>query len=423
MGWSSVSDYVNQVTVNKKYWASPWNKITPTVMTAGRWYDQFLAAGESGIGYHGNYVRNSNFDSIANWTGNGAGGWLWNVAGTFVHTIGTTGGLTQTSGVTLEAGVVYTVIITTSAVSGTVGLTVSLGGGAAGTAITTATTTIQAVTAGATQVISIDCNTAFGCTIDNFYVIPGAINGQSPRFTPYSAETVQGGIWPGALTGGTASKHLITMSGQTAGGTTVPITLQLVDLLGCYGRVDANLATAITFGNTLTLPRHTDGAGVRAYSVVAPTTLGANAHNFVASYTNQAGTAGRSFPQTTAGTVSAVNSHISHSGTAANNIGPFLPLQSGDTGVRSIQTWQQTTAGGTASTFQNIVLAYPIMELQLTTQFLLAERDLFNQFPTLPEVQEASATSGACLAWLMYSGAATPANTNFFGALRFAWGG
>lgn len=423
MGFSSTSDYWNQVTQNKKYWASPWNKITPTVMTAGRWYDEFLAAGESGAGYHGNYVRNSFFDSIANWTGNGAGGWLWNAAGTFVHTAGTTGSLTQTSGVPLESGVTYTVIITTSAVSGTVGLTVSLGGGTPGTAITTATTTTQAVVAGAGQDIVITANTAFGCTIDTFIVIPGAINGQSPRFTPYSAETVQGGIWPGALTGGTASKHLATMSGQTAGATTVPITLQLVDLLGCYARVDANTASAVTFANTLTLPRRTNGAGVRAYSVVAPTTLGANAHNFVANYTNQAGTEGRSFPQTAAGTVSAVNSHISHSGTAANNIGPFLPLQSGDTGLRSIQSWQQTTAGGTANTFQNIVLAYPIMELQLTTQFLLSERDLFNQFPTLPEIQESAATSGACLAWLMYAGAATPANTNFFGTLRFAHGG
>ena len=76
MGFSSTSDYWNQVTQNKKYWASPWNKITPTAMTAGRWYDEFLASGESGAGYHGNYVRNSGFDSIAGWTGNGAGGWL-----------------------------------------------------------------------------------------------------------------------------------------------------------------------------------------------------------------------------------------------------------------------------------------------------------------------------------------------------------
>jgi hypothetical protein len=420
MGFSSVSDFVNQVTVNKKSWLSPWNKITPTVMTAGRWYDEFLANGESGQGYHGNYVRNSGFDSAANWTL--GTGWAWGATGVMTKTAGVASNLDQTSGITLENGVTYTVIITTSGVTGGQ-IQIQLGGGTAGTAITTSTTTTQAVVAGAGQTISIVANSTFAGSVDNFYVIAGGTNGQTPRFAPYAAETVQGGIWPGALTGGTASKHLITMGAQTAGATTVPITLMLVDLLGCYARVDANTASAITFANTLTLPRHTDGSGVRAYSVVAPTTLGASAHNFVASYTNQSGVAGRGFPNTVAGTVSAVNSHISHSGTAANNVGPFLPLQSGDTGVRSIQTWQQTAAGGTASTFQNIVLAYPVMELQLTTQYLLAERDLFNQFPTLPEVQESAAASGACLAWLMYAGAATPASTNFFGTLRFAWGG
>lgn len=424
MGFSSTSDLINQITTNGKLWTQPWNKIVPTAQTAGRWYDLFLATGDRGQGYHGNYVRNSGFDSEAGWTGGGAGGWAWNVAGAYVHTVGTTGSLTQTSGVALENGVVYTVIITTSAMTGTVGLTVSLGGGAAGVAITTATTTIQAVTAGATQTISITANTAFGITIDNFYVIRGAVNGQTPGFCPYSSDTVQGGIWPGSVTGGTATKHLLTMSAQIANATTsVPATLLLVDLLGCYARVDANTLSTLTLANTLTLPRYTDGAGVMAYSVAAPTTLGANAHNFVASYTNVTPTAGRSFPQTVAGTVSAVNSHISHSGVAANNIGPFLPLQSGDTGIKSIQTWQQTVAGGTASTFNNIVLCKPIMELQVTTAFLLAERDLVNQFPSLPMIQENGATTGACLAWLMYAGAATPANTNIFGVNRYAWGG
>ena len=424
MGFTSTSDLVNQITTNGKMWVQPWNKVVPTAQTAGRWYDLFLATGDRGQGYHGNYVRNSGFDSEANWTGGGSGGWAWNVAGTYVHTGGTTGTLTQTSGVPLENGVVYTVIITTSTVSGTVGFTISLGGGTPGTAITTATTTIQAVTAGAGQDIVITANTGITGTIDNFYVIPGGINGQTPRFTPYSSTTVQGGIWPGSVTGGTASSHLMTMSAQIANATTsVPATLLLVDLLGCYGRIDANTLSTLTLGNTLTLPRYTTGAGVMAYSVTAPTTLGANAHNFVASYTNESNVSSRSFPQVVAGTTAAVNSHISHSGVAANNIGPFLPLQSGDTGMRRINTWQQTVAGGTASTFNNVVLCKPIMEIQVTTAFLLAERDLLNQFPSLPYVQEASATSGACLAWLMYAGAATPANTNIWGVNRYAWGG
>lgn len=419
MGFTSYDDLINQVTTNGKLWTQPWNRITPTVMTAGRWYDLFLGSSDRGQGYHGNYVKNWGFDSTAEWT---AGtGWAWGATGVFTKTAGTASNLTQTSGITLENGVTYTVIITTSGVTGGQ-IQIQLGGGTAGTAITTSTTTTQAVTAGATQSIDIVANSTFAGSVDNFIVIAGGTNGQSPRFAPYDAN-MQGCIWPGSLTGGTATKHLLTMSAQTAGATTVPITLLLVDLLGSYARIDGNTASALTLANTLTLPRYTDGVGVMAYSVVAPTTTGASAHNMLMTYTNQANVNTRNMPQTVAATVSAVNSHIYHSGTAANNIGPFLPLQAGDTGIRSVQTWQQTAANGTASTFTNLVLCKPIMELQVTTQFLLAERDMLNQFPSLPMIQEAAATSNACLSWLAYAGAATPASTNFFGVNRYAWGG
>lgn len=419
MGFSSYDDLINQATTNNKIWTQPWNKITPTVMTAGRWYDLFLGAGDRGQGYHGNYVKNWGFDSAAEWT---AGtGWAWGVTGVFTKTAGTASNLTQTSGITLESGVTYTVIITTSGV--TAGqIQIQLGGGTAGTAITTSTTTTQAVVAGATQSIDIVANSTFAGSVDNFIVIAGPINGQSPRFAPYDA-TMQGCIWPGDLISGTATKHLLTMSAQTAGATTVPITLLLVDLLGCYARIDGNTASAITLANSLTLPRYTTGTGVMAYSVVAPATTGATAHNCLMTYTNQANVNTRSLPQSVAATVSAVNSHIYHTGTAANNIGPFLPLQAGDTGIRSVQTWQQSAANGTASTFTNLVLAKPIMELQLTTQFLLSERDMLNQFPSLPLIQEAAATKNACLSWIAYAGAATPASTNFFGVNRYVWGG
>lgn len=419
MGFSSYDDLINQATTNNKIWTQPWNKITPTVMTAGRWYDLFLGAGDRGQGYHGNYVKNWGFDSAAEWT---AGtGWAWGVTGVFTKTAGTASNLTQTSGITLENGVTYTVIITTSGV--TAGqIQIQLGGGTAGTAITTSTTTTQAVVAGATQSIDIVANSTFAGSVDNFIVIAGPINGQSPRFAPYDA-TMQGCIWPGDLISGTATKHLLTMSAQTAGATTVPITLLLVDLLGCYARIDGNVGTPLTLANTLTLPRYTTGAGVMAYSVVAPATTGATAHNCLMTYTNQANVNTRNLPQTVAATVSAVNSHIYHTGTAANNIGPFLPLQAGDTGIRSVQTWQQSAANGTASTFTNLVLAKPIMELQLTTQFLLSERDMLNQFPSLPLIQEAAATKNACLSWIAYAGAATPASTNFFGVNRYVWGG
>lgn len=423
MGFTSYDDLINQVTSNNKIWVQPWNRISPTAMTAGRWYDLFLGASDRGQGYHGNYVKNWGFDSTADWTGVGSGGWAWNVAGTMVHTAGAAGSLTQTPLATIEASTTYTVIVTTSSPSGTGGITIDIGG-TASSSITTATTSTLAVTTGAspTQQIAITSASGQTMTVDNLIVIAGGTNGQTPRFMPYNAN-MQGCIWPGDLTGGTATKHLLTMSAQTSGTNTVPITLLLVDLLGCYARIDGNVGTQLTLANSLTLPRYTDGAGVMAYSVVAPTTTGTNAHNITLEYTNQSNVGTRNLPQTVAATTSSVNSHIYHSGTAANNIGPFLPLQAGDTGIRSVQKWQQSAANGTASTFTNLVLAKPIMEIPVTTQYLLSERDMLNQFPSLPIIQEAAATSNACLSWLAYAGSGTPANTNFFGVLRYAWGG
>lgn len=425
MGFSSMDQLITKITTDGQKWRTDWNKVTTQVQTsgAGRWFELFTASGNPVAGYWGNYVLNSGFDSAANWTGLGAGGWAWNSAGTIVHTAGTAGNVTQTSATTIETNTTYTVIITSSSIGGSGGFQVDIGG-VSGTAITTNTTTIQAITTGGstTQTISIIPNSACTVTLDNFYIIAGGTNGQSPRFKPMSSTTDQGALWPGTVVGGSMTSHLLNMSAMTAGGTTVPTTLLLVDLLGVYARIDANYASAVTFGNTLTLPRYTTGAGVRAFACVYPTTLGANAHNFIISYTNQGGAANsRAFPQTVAGTVSALPTHISHSGTAANNVGPFLPLQTGDTGIQSIQTWQQSAAGGTASTFQNVVLCKPIMAIPITTQYILAERDLLNQFPSLPLVQEASASSGACLAWLQYAGAATPVSTAFYGALEFAW--
>lgn len=423
MGFTSYDDLINQVTSNNKIWVQPWNRISPTAMTAGRWYDLFLGASDRGQGYHGNYVKNWGFDSTADWTGVGSGGWAWNVAGTMVHTAGAAGSLTQTPLATIEASTTYTVIVTTSSPSGTGGITIDIGG-TASSSITTATTSTLAVTTGAspTQQIAITSASGQTMTVDNLIVIAGGTNGQTPRFMPYNAN-MQGCIWPGDLTGGTATKHLLTMSAQTSGANTVPITLLLVDLLGCYARIDGNVGTQLTLANSLTLPRYTNGAGVMAYSVVAPTTTGTNAHNITLEYTNQSNVGTRNLPQTVAATVSSVNSHIYHSGTSANNIGPFLPLQAGDTGIRSVQKWQQSAANGSASTFTNLVLAKPIMEIPVTTQYLLSERDMLNQFPSLPIIQEAAATSDACLSWLAYAGSGTPANTNFFGVLRYAWGG
>jgi hypothetical protein len=65
----------------------------------------------------------------------------------------------------------------------------------------------------------------------------------------------------------------------------------------------------------------------------------------------------------------------------------------------------------------NVVLCRPILTLPMTTIGVASERDLVNQLPSMPRIFD-----GACLAWLMYAGAATPVGSGYYGHCDFAWG-
>lgn len=216
------------------------------------------------------------------------------------------------------------------------------------------------------------------------------------------------------------TKHVLNVGAVGVVATAVPGTLMLVDMCLYYPGISMALATAQVLNNTATLTRYTDGVGLRPYLVIQ-TSSGATAHAIDntpvtgTSYTNQLGTAGRVHPGTIACTASAITPHITHSGTAANNFGPFLPLAAGDTGVRSYQQFK-LTASSTAGTAA-LVLAKPLLTLPLTTAGVYSERDLLNQLPSLPRIQD-----GACLTWLFFPGAATAASTGFNGHLEQAWG-
>ena len=207
-------------------------------------------------------------------------------------------------------------------------------------------------------------------------------------------------------------KHLLNMNAWTTAATGVPGTLTLVDMQGYYPGLTNNSAVAQTLVGTPTL-RYTNGAGVRAY-MVQTATGGAGAQNFNMSYTNQAGTAGRTMPVTVACTASSVASRINHSGAAANNYGPFLPFASGDTGIRSIQT--VTLSAATTGTFA-MVLARPLASITLSVLGLMTEKDLLNQIPSLPEIKD-----GACLVWIWSAGAATATATTFAGGIEVVHG-
>lgn len=214
-----------------------------------------------------------------------------------------------------------------------------------------------------------------------------------------------------------ATKHIVNASAFSGAVTSCPAVLMLVDLLGFYRVSSVTTTTAQTLNNTVTLPRYTSGAGVQAFMWNTNTVaMGAATPNLSINYTNSAGTAGRITPGVLpVGKTACPNGQILYSGTGAGKYGPFMPLQGGDAGIRSIQS--VTISTSYLSGEFSIGLCKPILTLPLTTVGVASERDLMNQVPSLPQVQD-----GANLVWMIYDGVATPVNTAYFGHLDFAWG-
>jgi hypothetical protein len=119
-----------------------------------------------------------------------------------------------------------------------------------------------------------------------------------------------------------------------------------------------------------------------------------------------------------AATADAYATRVIHSGNATGRYGPFLPLQGGDTGIKSIESF--TWSGGTAYTGSGVialVIARPLLDIHIPATGVFSERDLVNQLPSLPQVQD-----GACLAWMLFGTGATTTASPVMGAIDFVWG-
>ena len=201
-----------------------------------------------------------------------------------------------------------------------------------------------------------------------------------------------------------------------------PSWVLIVDVLGYYSGLNANSSATQTTNSTAgvnVLPNRQGtqdgGAGVRAFCVAAGT-IGATAANLSMTYTNSAGTSGKTLPVTVTTLASAITPHIFYTGTSLNmRQDPFLPLAAGDNGIQSVQDFKLTPNTGTAVAF-TIVLCRPLMWVPLNSQGPIGRDGMFG-IPQLPQVPD-----GACLSGLVYAGAAAGATGAFFGTYSLAWG-
>jgi hypothetical protein len=171
-------------------------------------------------------------------------------------------------------------------------------------------------------------------------------------------QSTDGGIYHGGDVGSSVAKYLRFVRAACASATPLPMTLMLCDYLVYYPTIEDGTTDPQVMDNTQTLPRWTDGGGVQMMAVTISARTGGQ--TFSVSYTNSAGTAGRTSSTVTQNTVASPGT-ITTSGTATTGQtpDPFIPLQAGDSGVRSVQS---VTMNGTDTGFFAIVLVKPLAQ-------------------------------------------------------------
>jgi len=372
MAINSMDDLIAALSAGQQY-RSDWNKnaLPVTAQAAGLWYDLSTGAG--------NPIMNSLIGSSAN----------------LAHQdISETATATAASAA-LGGSISTTTFTDTTHGSGrfTVGMALTGAGVAAGTYIT-ALGTGTGANNGGTYTVNIS--------------------------QTVTAQTITGTASPGGIQHGgdvsTAVKHLLNASAFSAAATTAPAVLMLYDMLATYTITSVTTTGAQNFTGQAAWPRYADGKGVRAF-MTPSVVMGAGTPTVRLGYTNPASVSGRLTPAAPSLPVmnaTAPVGSIPYSGTGVGKYGPFLPLQSGDSGILSVESINLSAT--MTSGVMNLVICKPLAFMPITTVGVASERDFVNMLPSMPRIYD-----GACLHWAMYAGANTPTNSAFYGHLDFAW--
>lgn len=222
----------------------------------------------------------------------------------------------------------------------------------------------------------------------------------------------QGGIFHGAAVSPSVN-CVRQLNLQAAVATALPMPVILLDYLYYYPFIDEGTVDDQTLDNTTTpMTRYTDGAGVQIMAVSVAGRTGGQTFNV--SYTNQDGVSGRTTTTVIQNTGAVNGTIITSDGALASSAGPFLPLQEGDTGVRSIDTVRMVS--GTDVGLFTLVLVKPLLQTQIRGIDAPVETDPFlHKGFTLPVIKDDAFLGLICLP--LGSLAATQIN----GYLKCVW--
>lgn len=207
------------------------------------------------------------------------------------------------------------------------------------------------------------------------------------------------------------TKHIITVGATGNSANFLGGQLMLIDLQGYWPGINQNTTAAQTLSGTPTL-RYTNGIGVRAYLVQTVIAGAGPNQNVSYNYTDNFGNTGNvpaSSPMVLSANVGAIGNS-----SPINFCNNFLPLSSGDTGIRNIASVTFSAANtGTVA----LCLARPILTISFGSGASTIERDLLNQVFAMPRIMD-----GACLVWLFLCPAAVPISVPLQTYIEVAWG-
>jgi len=176
---------------------------------------------------------------------------------------------------------------------------------------------------------------------------------------------------------GSHTEHLLEIAMHSNGGSEGTNTFMLLDYVMYYPFIDCDSGDQQDMDNTIMLPRFTTGAGL--YGMLVCQSVGAANGAYTITYTNQDGTSGR----TSSGAVPAptvVGQILGNDTAVADRFQPFIPLASGDTGIRSVESLTWTTPPGG---FAALVLVKPIATFTTHESGGLMEKQFYQRFPEI----------------------------------------
>jgi len=204
-------------------------------------------------------------------------------------------------------------------------------------------------------------------------------------------QSTDGGIFHGSGVS-PSNKFLRRTTLISTVATALPMPMILCDYLMYYPSIDEGTTDTQILTNGVSLPRYTDGAGVQVMAVSVAARTGNQ--QFYFTYTNSDGVSGRTSGIITQNSVSVIGTLVNTERTLNSSTSPFLPLQNGDKGVRSIET--VTMLGIDVGLF-SLILVKPLVTTQIRGIDAPVEVDYLVNNPSTPQIYDNAFLNYICL--------------------------